>query len=69
MKKMLLKNGTVLSHDSDGHVIASLKDILIENRKIARIGPCFEASHGLEVLDCTDKLISLGFVDTRHHGW
>lgn len=68
-KKMLLKNGVVLIHDSDGHVVASQKDILIENGKIARIDADLEASHGLEILDCTDKIISPGFIDTHHHGW
>lgn len=68
-KKMLLKNGIVLIHDSDGHVVASQKDILIKNGKIARIDADLEASDGLEILDCTDKIISPGFVDTHHHGW
>jgi cytosine/adenosine deaminase-related metal-dependent hydrolase len=68
-KNMLLKNGVVLIHDSDSHVVASKKDILIENGKIAKIGADIRASVGVQVIDCTDKIVSPGFVDTHHHGW
>ena len=68
-KNMRLKNGIVLIHDSDSHVVASKKDILIENGRIAKIGADVPASDGAQVIDCTDKIISPGFVDTHHHGW
>ncbi|KAF3049561.1 hypothetical protein E8E11_005672 [Didymella keratinophila] len=68
-KHLLLKNGVVLIHDPNSHVVASKKDILIENGKIAKIGPDLGASDGAQVIDCIDKIISPGFVDTHHHGW
>jgi cytosine/adenosine deaminase-related metal-dependent hydrolase len=68
-KIMLLKNGTVLIHDAEGNVVPSKKDLLISDRKIAKIGTDLEASDEMEVIDCTDKIISPGFVDTHHHGW
>jgi len=68
-KHLLLKNGVVLIHDPNSHMVASKKDILIKNGKIAKIGPDLGASDGAQVIDCTDKIISPGFVDTHHHGW
>lgn len=68
-QNMLLKNGVVLLHDAESHVFASRKDILIESGKIAKIGTDLGVSDGQEVVDCTDKIISPGFVDTHHHGW
>ena len=69
VKNILLKNGVVLIHDAENHVVPTQTNILIENGKIAKIGSDIEASDGAEVIDCTDKIVSPGFVDTHHHGW
>jgi N-acyl-D-aspartate/D-glutamate deacylase len=66
---MLLKNGTFLIHDGKSHVVPTLTDLLIENGKIVQIADNIEAPENAVVLDCTDKIISPGFIDTHHHGW
>ncbi|KAJ4988123.1 amidohydrolase [Stagonosporopsis vannaccii] len=66
---ILLKNGVVLIHDAQDHVIPVQTDILIGNGNIARIGAHLEAIDGVEIIDCIDKIISPGFIDTHHHGW
>lgn len=68
MSSLLLKNGTALIHDGNTHVIPTKTDILIEDRKIAQIGENIAAGSA-EIIDCTDKIISPGFIDTHHHGW
>lgn len=69
MASLLLKGGTALVHDADDHVHGSRVDILIEGNKISKIEPNIDVADGIEVLDCTDKLISPGFIDTHHHVW
>lgn len=66
---LLLKNGTVLIHDTNNHVVPTKSSILIKDGRIARIGSAIEEDEATEVIDCTDKVISPGFVDTHHHGW
>ncbi|KAH7138521.1 hypothetical protein B0J11DRAFT_514637 [Dendryphion nanum] len=66
---ILLRNGTVLIHDANNHVIPTQTSILINNSKIAKIGRDIVASSGTQTIDCTDKIISPGFIDTHHHGW
>lgn len=68
-KTILLKNGTALIHDENYHVVPSKVDILIQCGKIEKIAKSIEASSDVEVVDCTDKIISPGFIDTHHHGW
>ena len=68
MSQVLLKNGTCLIHQADDHVKAIKSDILIEGNKITKIG-VDTAGSGAQVIDCTDKIISPGFVDTHHHVW
>lgn len=65
--QLLLKNGTALIHDENDNVKAIKTNLLIENNKISKIAPVISASQG-KVVDCTDKIISPGFIDTHHHG-
>ncbi|KAF9777116.1 hypothetical protein IL306_004631 [Fusarium sp. DS 682] len=72
-QSILLKNATILVPKGPGndHVIP-LKNhsLLIEGSKIARISPHIEPpSESTQVIDCTSKIISPGFVDTHHHVW
>lgn len=67
MSQTLLKGGTALIHDDNDNVQAIKMDILVEGNKISRIGKDIPAQQA-QVIDCTDKVISPGFVDTHHHG-
>ena len=66
MTRILLKNGTALIHKSDDHVEAVNIDILIEGNRITKIAKDLSAPEA-EVIECTDKIISPGFIDTHHH--
>ncbi|KAK6503749.1 hypothetical protein TWF481_008753 [Arthrobotrys musiformis] len=67
-KSMLLKGGTALIHEENDVVVARKIDILVSNGKIEKIGESIEAGD-VDVIDCTGKLISPGFVDAHHHCW
>jgi cytosine/adenosine deaminase-related metal-dependent hydrolase len=69
MSSILLQNGTALIHDESGHVKATKADILITGNKIVKIEAKIDAGASTEVVDCTDKIISPGFIDTHHHLW
>ncbi|KAL0565834.1 hypothetical protein V5O48_016182, partial [Marasmius crinis-equi] len=66
---LLLKNGTVLIHDENDQVTPTRVDILVQGNIIARIEPDIAASAGTEIIDCTNKIISPGFVDGHQHVW
>ena len=68
MAQLLLKNGVAITHDSNERAKAVKTDILIEGNKISQIGTNISADHA-KVIDCTDKIISPGFIDTHHHVW
>jgi hypothetical protein len=68
-KSIVLTNGTVLIHDANNHVVPTQTSILIKDGKIAKIAKDIKGEEGVEVIDCTDKIISPGLIDTHHHGW
>ena len=64
MKYYRLTNGRVVS---DGNIVD--KDVLIMGEKIEAIIPRnTQVSSDYQVIDCTDKYISAGFVDIHQHG-
>lgn len=65
----LLRGGTVLIHGEKDHVSPQLADVLIEGDRISKIDASIPVPAGCYVIDCTDKVISPGFVDTHHHVW
>ena len=68
MSIKLLRGGTLLVHDHQDHVVPMIKtDILIKGNKIVEIAQDIREPANTEVIDCTDKLISPGFVDTRKY--
>ncbi|KAL6234372.1 hypothetical protein BDW75DRAFT_168480 [Aspergillus navahoensis] len=71
---ILLTNATILvPSGGDNDYVVALRDhsLLIEGNRISRIAAEIEPpSPGhTEVLDCTGKIISPGFIDTHHHLW
>lgn len=68
-KVLILQGGTVLVHDDHDHVQAVKVDVLIEGDKISLIQKNISPRTDAEVIDCNDKLISPGFIDTHHHVW
>ena len=66
---ILFRGGTILIHDSDYHVQAIKADLLVTGNTIAKIEPSIDLENGTELVDCTDKILSPGFIDTHHHVW
>lgn len=66
---MLLKGGMVLVHDEQDHVHSLKSDLLIEGNTISRIEADIAAPNDTQVIDCVDKILTPGFIDTHHHVW
>ncbi|KAH8690240.1 hypothetical protein BGW36DRAFT_307021 [Talaromyces proteolyticus] len=67
---ILLKNGTVLQHDAQDNVcVRRQTDILITDDRIAEIGQYLHGQNVECIIDCTDKIISPGLIDSHHHMW
>ena len=64
---LLLKNGVVIVHEANDAARAVKADVLIQGNKIVDIAPDLAPSNGSEVVDCADKIIAPGFVDTHRH--
>ncbi|WP_410608240.1 amidohydrolase family protein [Amycolatopsis sp. lyj-109] len=68
MESLLLRNGLVI--DTEPTPIARHNcDVLIENGRIAAVGPGLPTPAGTTVLDATDRIVLPGFVDTHRHVW
>lgn len=70
MGKILLQNGTVLYWDEYSNKLEVLEktSVLIEDDEITLIGKALSV-HNAEVVDCTNKIISPGFINTHCHMW
>lgn len=69
-RKLLLKGGIILRHTDEDEVENLFDtDVLIEGDTISRVGQNIPADSKTDVIDCKDKIISPGFVDTHHHVW
>lgn len=67
---ILLRGGTVLQHNERDEIdILRITDVLIDGGRIAAIGKDLPSSPDMLVLDCTDKIVSPGLIDTHHHVW
>lgn len=69
MSTILLQGGIALIHDSNENVNAVKTDILIQDNKIEKIAVDITPPAEADVVDCTDKIISPGFISTHTHLW
>jgi cytosine/adenosine deaminase-related metal-dependent hydrolase len=74
MSSKLLTNGTILAFDSNTSSISVLRNahLLITGDTITTISSdlsSIEKPTDTETIDCTDKIVSPGFVDTHRHVW
>lgn len=71
----LLTGGTIVAYDEGTRLPKVIRDglLLIREDRIAWISdgalPDNVATGDVEVIDCTDKIITPGFIDTHRHGW
>lgn len=67
--KILLKGGTLLAHEGANVQVLKGYDLLIEGKEIRKIARGITPPPGARVVDCTNKIVSPGFIDTHHHLW
>ena len=66
MSKYLLKGGTVATCLQDTKEVRVFKaDVLVEGNTITSIEENIEQGSDVEIIDCKDKWITPGFVDTH----
>ncbi|PNP61557.1 hypothetical protein FNYG_13707 [Fusarium nygamai] len=66
---ILLQNGFVIQHDEHDSIQVENTDILIADGIIKEIGRSIKPPPHTEVVDCSNKIISPGFINTHHHLW
>ncbi|KAF5722087.1 5-methylthioadenosine s-adenosylhomocysteine deaminase [Fusarium mundagurra] len=67
---ILLQNGLVIQHDEHDSVqVVENTDVLIVEGVIKEIGKSIKPPPRTEVVDCSNKIISPGFINTHHHLW
>lgn len=60
-----LKGGVIVTYTKENEARSYKADVLVEGSIISQIGDNLIAPPGVEVIDCTNKWISPGFVDTH----
>ena len=66
---ILFCGGILLVHSADDTVVPTRADLLVTGNIITSIALSIDPPPGAEIIDCTNKLISPGFVDTHRHMW
>jgi 5-methylthioadenosine/S-adenosylhomocysteine deaminase len=66
--RTLIADALVLTMD-DGLGTLPRADVLIEDRRIAAVGPDLPRQPDVEVVDGRDRIVMPGFVDTHRHMW
>lgn len=69
MPSTLLQGGTVILLDDNDTLYSKQHDVLIQDDIVTNIGPNLNPPTNCEIIDCSDKIISPGFVDTHRHMW
>ncbi len=68
MAHLLIKNGTLLTMDPALGDIAG-GDVLIEDDRIAAVGPQLAAPEGTETIDAAGMIVMPGLVNAHQHTW
>ncbi|QMU67342.1 amidohydrolase family protein [Streptacidiphilus sp. P02-A3a] len=68
MESFLLRNGLVIDTEPEPSAHPGW-DVLIEDGRIAAVGPNLRIPAGTTVLDASDRIVLPGFVDTHRHVW
>ena len=64
---ILLKGGVAIIHDEKDQAIPSRLDVLVRGNKIYQISEDIDPPSGAQVIDCKNKIIAPGFIDTHRH--
>ncbi|KAK7915170.1 amidohydrolase [Apiospora marii] len=70
----LLSGGTIIAFDQETEELKVIRNgsVLIDGDRIVSVSDIaspFDVPAGVEFIDCTDKIITPGFIDTHRHGW
>ena len=66
MSRILIKNGTIVSMDRQTGDLRG--DVLVENDRIAAIGPAIEAADA-EIIDASEMIVIPGLINSHIHTW
>lgn len=71
MASKLFRNGTILTFDETTQSVKVLRNasLLVKDDKVAAIGENVDAPSNAETIDCTEKVLSPGFINTHSHMW
>src|SRR5437899_5931411 len=65
-KKLLIRGGQVYDHDGDVHH-PPVADIIIENDRIAAVGPGLAAEGNIEIIEASGRLVVPGLINAHYH--
>jgi 5-methylthioadenosine/S-adenosylhomocysteine deaminase len=68
MGRTLIADALVLTMDDEVGTLPRA-DVLIEDRRIAAVGPDLQRHSDVDVIDGRDRIVMPGFVDTHRHMW
>ncbi|SFN95175.1 MULTISPECIES: amidohydrolase family protein [Actinomadura] len=68
MTSLLITNGLVID-TAPAPTVLGTADVLIEDGRIAAVGPELATPAGTETIDATGRIVMPGFVDTHRHTW
>ncbi|OQV08097.1 hypothetical protein CLAIMM_12416 isoform 2 [Cladophialophora immunda] len=66
-RRILLQDGVVIIHDEQDRAKATRVDVLVKGNRIDSIAANIKAEPGIEIIDCKNKIVAPGFIDTHRH--